>query len=133
MAEGTCEICGNRGEVHRHHIIGRHAIKKIKKGQHGHNLDLMNRPQNLITLCVPCHELTDSHILWKVNSKLERRLSWFEQIKRLMDANRKPGETANQQHRRMFPKRKCKACNSRQRVIPINGYCSKHAHLAEED
>ena len=67
---GTCEICGASGEVHRHHIISRAKIARLKPGEHGYDLDLLKGAENQITLCVPCHELTDSHIYWRMHELL---------------------------------------------------------------
>jgi hypothetical protein len=51
--------------MEKHHIISRAIIKRLKTGEHGSDLDLMNNPRNLKTLCVPCHELTDSHWFYR--------------------------------------------------------------------
>ena len=48
MAQGVCEICLSEGVTQEHHIISRAIIGRIKTGEHGSDLDLMNNPRNLI-------------------------------------------------------------------------------------
>jgi len=59
--------------MNKHHIIGRASIKRLKTGEHGSDLDLMNNPRNLMTLCVPCHELTLSHVYHRWALSQERK------------------------------------------------------------
>ena len=73
MAQGVCEICLSEGFMNKHHIIGRASIKRLKTGEHGSDLDLMNNPRNLMTLCVPCHELTLSHVYHRWADSQERK------------------------------------------------------------
>ena len=61
MTQGVCEICLSEGVIEKHHIISRSKIESLEPGEHGFDLDLMKNPRNLKTLCVPCHQLTDSH------------------------------------------------------------------------
>jgi hypothetical protein len=61
VVQGVCEICLSEGVIEKHHIISRSKIESLETGQHGSDLDLMKNPRNIITLCIPCHELTDSH------------------------------------------------------------------------
>jgi hypothetical protein len=73
MAQGVCEICLSEGVTQEHHIISRAIIGRIKTGEHGSDLDLMNNPRNLMTLCVPCHELTGSHFIRRWIRSQERK------------------------------------------------------------
>ena len=73
MAQGVCEICLSEGVIENHHIISRAMIGRLKTGEHGSDLDLINNPRNLMTLCVPCHELTLSHVYHRWALWMERK------------------------------------------------------------
>ena len=88
MARGVCEICLFEGFMNKHHIIGRASIKRLKTGEHGSDLDLMNNPRNLMTLCVPCHELTLSHVYHRWADSQERKGEPIEDPKERRKRNR---------------------------------------------
>ncbi len=88
MAQGVCEICLSEGVTQEHHIIGRASIKRLKTGEHGCDLDLMNNPRNLMTLCVPCHELTLSHVYHRWALYQERKGEPIEDPKERRKRNR---------------------------------------------
>jgi hypothetical protein len=67
---GVCKICEAEGKTEMHHIISQSKIEKMERP------DLLTNPGNLIELCIPCHDLTDSSIFrrwWKSNPKGVRR------------------------------------------------------------
>lgn len=68
--QGKCSICGFEGYTEMHHIISRAKIEKINRP------DLMKNEGNLVELCKPCHDLTDSseYRMWRIrqNPKTKR-------------------------------------------------------------
>ena len=73
VVQGVCEICLSEGVIEKHHIISRSKIESLETGQHGSDLDLMKNPGNLITLCRPCHKLTDSHWYYRMAQSQARK------------------------------------------------------------
>ena len=70
-AKGTCRICGFKGPLDEHHIIAQGRVPHLKPGAHGHDLDLINNPGNIIHICRDCHKLTTSYMARKYLDKKE--------------------------------------------------------------
>ncbi len=133
MATGTCEVCGDQGDIERHHIIGQQSIKRIQPGEHGHDLDLLNKPENLIILCIPCHRLTDSH---------QYRRWWLRregEIKGPSNPRSRP-DIGRKMARRQRMKAQCnwvipktgKRCGQKNRQVALHGgFCRYHRAKAK--
>ena len=128
MATGISEMCGDEGKSEKLHIIGREAIKRIQPGEHGHDLDLMSKPQNLMTLCIPCHKLTDSHIYRRWMLKMEKELTKPKKKNRRWTPKHKATASRGNQCSHIYEKgsRKGRRCRAKNRKIPKGGFC--HAH-----
>ena len=94
IPQDVCQICLSKGILQKHHIISRAIIKKIKTGEHGYDLGLEYSGRNLITLCVPCHELTGSHFYRRWIRSQERKGEPIEDPK---ERRRRRARNANRQ------------------------------------
>tara|TARA_Y100000588_G_C13855300_1_gene753758 strand:+ start:162 stop:746 length:585 start_codon:yes stop_codon:yes gene_type:complete len=137
MATGKCEMCGNQGEVEEHHIIGREAIKRIQPGEHGFDLDLMKRSQNLMTLCIPCHRLTDSHQYrrwWRWREKEgenpESREARIQRRRKEKAENRKKNWAKKGRSQCLGKTKSGRRCMQTARAK--SGYCKYHRNQAKK-
>ena len=121
---GECQICGFKGSTQIHHIISQAKSGRLKPNQHGHDLNLIENPGNLAELCVPCHELTDSHFYRRLMEKVEA------------ENEREPPNVSEGEYPGGKWKFQCigiaassgKRC--RRRRAPKGGYCPKHLDQA---
>ena len=54
-----CRICQEKGDTQWHHIISQAKSKRIDR------LDLISNFDNVVELCVPCHDLTTSSGIYR--------------------------------------------------------------------
>ena len=80
---GICKICQAEGKTEMHHIISQSQIKRIKRP------DLLTNAGNIIEICVPCHDLTDSSVYrrWYKSKKPKLKRS-REQVRKRREKKR---------------------------------------------
>ncbi len=137
---GECQICGFKGHTEIHHIISQPKIGRIKPGEHGHDLNLLKNPGNLAELCVPCHELTDSHIYRRTLELKESQLTgssksrnrpkrspaeWVARNKRIAKQKRKSAETCKGMTKKS---NFTKMCNHVIKETWPGDYCPQHEY-----
>ncbi|MEC8548680.1 MAG: hypothetical protein VXY31_05125 [Candidatus Thermoplasmatota archaeon] len=123
--KGVCQICGSQGKTEAHHIISRAKISRLKPGEHGYDLDLMSNTGNLAELCVPCHELTDSHAFWRWMNRIEKG-----EVKGARKPNRRKYRSKKRGYRCQGIKKDGNQCGQKNKKIPKGGYCSLHLDQA---
>jgi len=143
---GVCQICGSKGKTEIHHIISKAKIGRIKKGEHNHDQDLMKNQGNLVELCIPCHEQTDSHVYWRwyqKNSKNSAIRSEIQKAVQMSDSEKEKfgykGVPSASRRRTRRRRNQCKGvkadgnrCGQKNRAIPKDGYCYSHKDQAPE-
>jgi len=128
-----CSICSAEGKTEWHHIISQAKIKRLKETDHNYNNDLLNNPNNLIELCKPCHEQTDSHIYWNWFNRLDKSKKRKSRNKR---TRKKPdGRKGNANYKKR--KGQCLGVNANGERCGKRGfryiggkYCKQHEHQA---
>ena len=131
---GICTICEYEGKTEIHHIISKAKIKRIKPNQHGADLDLIKNPGNLIELCLPCHELTDSHIYWKFHKLQDARAENKGRRGKKKSRRKSPKKTKVDRrgglqcsHIYQSGARKGRRCGQKNRKIKEGGFCYSHS------
>jgi len=143
--KGVCQICGNKGKTEIHHIISKAKIGRIKKGEHNYDQDLMKNQGNLVELCIPCHEQTDSHVYWRWYQKNSKNSAIRSEIQKAVQMSDSEKEkfgykgVPSASRRRTRRRNQCKGvkadgnrCGQKNRAIPKDGYCYSHKDQAPE-
>ena len=131
---GICTICVKEGKTQNHHIISQAKISRLKPNEHGYDLDLKHQPANIIELCIPCHELTDSHIFWRFH-KLQDARAENKGRRGRRKSRKKPSKKQEVDRRVGFQcsyiyesgLKKGRTCGQKNRKIKEGGYCYSHS------